>query len=262
VRLEGFGAFTAESDALVVSGGESHPISAAATVVGTIPAGSYTGNGDDRIVLTTANNEAITSDATMRDHGVPYLVGLPGQIGDLRVQAASGGLATLTIDAGVELRFPRDGVFHVQYGGGDLAATGALVALGTEDDPIVLGSAEDTPAAGDWLGLSLGGVLDASTRIDHMLIEHAGGASSSGSNSCPYPELSINDAAIRILGVPPGTFITHTSIVASAGHGIDRGWRGDVVVDMLESNDYDVAGCRQTVSRTEDGSCPDPVPCD
>ncbi|MBC8069362.1 MAG: hypothetical protein IAG13_13585 [Deltaproteobacteria bacterium] len=262
VRLDGFGGFTADSDALTVTGGDSHPISAAATVVGTIPVGSYSGNGDDRIVLTTASNEVISTDATMRDHGLPYLVGLPGQIGDLRVQAASG-LATLTIEPGVELQFTRESVFHIHHGGGDLPATGALVAIGTQDAPILLTSAEDEPMAGDWLGLSFGGgTLAASTRIDYTTVEYAGGASPSGSNSCPYPELPINDAAVRILGVPPGAFITNTSLLASAGHGIDRGWRDDLVVEMLASNDYDVLGCRQTVSRMEDGSCPEPVPCD
>ena len=42
---------------------------------------------------------------------------------------------------------------------------------------------------------------------------------------------------------------------------LDRGWRDDLTVDMLETNTFDVAGCTQTWSRLDDGSCPDPVPC-
>lgn len=261
VRLEGVGAFTTDSDDLIVTDGASYPISAAATVVGTIPAGEYVGNADDQIVLTTANTETISSDATIRDHGVPYLVGSPGQVADLRVQAGPGGLATLTIEAGAILRFQPGSVLTVQHGSTDDPATGALVAIGTADAPIRLTSAASTPAAGDWLGVYFGGVLAPGNRMEHVAVEYAGGASSSGSNSCPYPGSTINDAAIRVFGVPPGAFVTNTAILASAAHGIDRGWRDDLVVEMQESNDFDVQGCAETWSRIDDGSCPDPVPC-
>jgi hypothetical protein len=93
-------------------------------------------------------------------------------------------------------------------------------------------------------------------------VAYAGGPSSSGSNSCPYPgPQPINSAAIRIFGVPPGAFVTNTEIIASASHGIDRGWRDNVVVEMQDTNDFDVVGCTETWSRLDDGSCPDPVPC-
>ena len=262
VRLESLGAFTDDSEALTITQGAAHPISAAATVVGTIPSGSYTGNGDDQIVLTTANAETIFVDATMHHRGVPYFVGLPGQPADLRVQAHDdGGLAVLTIEPGVELRFQQGGVLTVQHLSADLPATGALVAIGTEDAPIIFTSAAESPAAGDWLGVHFGGVLDPIDRMEHVRVEYAGGASTTGSNSCPYEGDTINEAAIRIFGVPPGDFITDTEIVASAAHGIDRGWRDDFIVDLVPSNSFDINGCTQTWPRTEDGSCPDPVPC-
>jgi len=261
VRLDGFGAFTADSADLTITGGEAQPVSAAATVVGSIPSGSYVGNGDDAIVLTTANTEEITSDATIHDRGVPYLVGVPGQVADLRVQATPGALATLTILPGVTLRFPADGVFTIDHASGDAPATGALVAVGTADAPIVFTSAAPVPTAGDWLGVVFGGVPALADRLAHVRVEYAGGASSSGSDSCPYPGESIPSAAIRIYGPPSDALITQTAIVASAGHGIDRGWRDDVVVDLLETNEFDVAGCRQTWSKLDDGTCPDPVPC-
>jgi hypothetical protein len=261
VRLEGLGGFTLDSDDLVITQGAAHPISASATMVGSIPAGDYTGNGDDQIVLTTENTAAIFFDTTIYDRGVPYFVGLPGQVADLRVQANPGGLAVLTIEPGVELRFQPDSVFVIDRATGDAPATGALVAVGTEDRPIVLTSAEAAPAAGDWLGVYFGGTLAPVDRMDYVHVEYAGGASTTGSNSCPYPGQTINDAAIRVFGVPPGPFVTNTVIAASASHGIDRGWRDDVSVEMQETNSFDVNGCTQTWSRLDDGTCPDPVPC-
>jgi hypothetical protein len=261
VRLESLGAFTADSEELTITEGAAHPISAAATVLGTIPSGSYTGNADDQIVLTTANAETVFVDATMHDRGVPYFVGLPGQPADLRVQANDDGLATLTIEPGVELRFQSGGVLTVQQLAVDEAATGALVAVGTADDPIVMTSAAASPAAGDWLGVHFGGVLAGASRMQHVRVEYAGGASTTGSSSCPYEGDTIAEAAIRIFGVPSGAFITDTEIVASAGHGIDRGWRDDFIVDLVPTNSFDIAGCTQTWPRDSDGVCPDPVPC-
>lgn len=261
VRLESLGAFTADSEALTITEGVGHPISAAATMVGSIPSGDYTGNARDSILLTTANNETIFVDATMFDRGVPYIVGLPGQVADLRVQAHDDGLATLTIEPGVMLRFQPGSVFTIQQLAVDQPATGALVAVGTVDAPIVMTSAAASQAAGDWLGVHFGGVLAGVDRLEHVQIEYAGGASSTGSSSCPYVGDTIAEAAIRIFGVPPGAFITDTVIAESAGHGIDRGWRDDFNVDLTPSNSFDVAGCTQTWPRMDDGTCPDPVPC-
>jgi hypothetical protein len=263
IRLEENGAFTSDSDGLVIVDGAGHAISAGFDVAGSIPRGEYTGNGDDRIVLTDELSSAVVYDMTLFDRGVPYVVGPAGQLADLRVDAGPGGLATLTIEAGVEMQFRAGGVLRIDPDAAEEPATGALVAMGTEDAPVVFTSAEDAPAAGDWLGLVFGSELAAGSRMDHVQIEFAGGESSSGSNSCPYPGGDgINEASIRILGVPPGEFITNLTVVAGANHGIDRGWRDDTVVDFLSGNDFDVAGCRQTVSRLDDGVCPDPVPCE
>lgn len=261
LRIDGVASITADSENVTITEGAAHPISASATMVSAIPAGTYTGNADDRIVLTTVNTETIYSDATIFDRGVPYLIGQPGQVGELRVQGNQAGLAVLTIEAGVELQFQQDGVLTVEHTADDAPATGALVAMGTADDPIVFTSAAESPAAGDWLGVYFGGTLDMLDRLDHVRVEYAGGASSSGSNSCMYPAEPINNAAIRIFGVPSGAFITNTEIVASAAHGIDRGWRSNTVVDLTPSNSFEVARCTQTTSRLGDGTCPEEVPC-
>lgn len=261
LRIDGVASISADSSDVVITEGAAHPISASATMVSAIPAGTYTGNADDRIVLTTVNTETIYTDATIFDRGVPYLIGQPGQVGELRVQGNQAGLAVLTIEAGVELQFQQDGVLTVEHATGDAPATGALVAMGSADDPIVFTSAAESPAAGDWLGVYFGGTLDLLDRLDHVRVEYAGGASSSGSNSCMYPDEPINNAAIRVFGVPPGQFVTNTEIIASAAHGIDRGWRSDTVVDLTPSNSFDIARCTQTTSKQGDGTCPDPVPC-
>ena len=75
--------------------------------LGTIPTGQYTGNGKDEIVITgDAPTYPLSTDATLRDRGVPYHVG--GGFGanpDMSVTDDKGGLATLTIEPNVTLLF-------------------------------------------------------------------------------------------------------------------------------------------------------------
>jgi hypothetical protein len=93
--------------------------------------------------------------------------------------------------------------------------------------------------------------------MQNTRVEFAGGASTGGSNSCPYPGIVINDAAIRIFGPPSTQFITNSEILSSARFGIDRGWRADLQPDFLASNTFTaVASCKQTTPRTFNGVCP------
>jgi hypothetical protein len=200
----------------------------------------------------------------MHDRGVPYRVGLLDGA-ELRVGAAPAKpLATLTIEPGVIVRFNKSGIMQVQVGSGTDPARGALVAVGTAAKPIVLTSGTAAPAAGDWFGLWFGFVPDASDQVDEVRVEYAGGRSSSGSSACPGFLWTTTDAAIRMSGPPPGQFITHTTIVASAAHGIDRGWRADSLVDFLGTNTFqDIHWCQQTYPKDKNGACPpeDQVPC-
>jgi hypothetical protein len=101
-------------------------------------------------------------------------------------------------------------------------------------------------------------------KIDFARIEYAGGASSSGSDACNVPPLGKqNDAAIRIFGVPAqGQFVTNTTIVFSAAHGIDRGWRNDFKPSFLPTNTFQsIARCTETYPRDTTGLCPMSPPC-
>jgi hypothetical protein len=255
--------FTTGSTALTVTGSAQYPVSIWSRAVGTLPSGTYTGNHVDEIVLpATGGNEAIHESATMHDVGVPYRVGNSTSQGTLYVSGGSAGLATLTIDANVTLRFVKNGVLFVEPSVGANPATGALVARGTATSPITFTSAADTPAAGDWYGVYFGQVPDASDVMDYTTVDYAGGTSSDDSDACKYPTGTL-DAAIRIFGVPTSAFVTNSTIGSSKEHGIDRGYRSDTKLDFTATNTFtNVAGCKQTYPADANGACPSTVPCE
>lgn len=256
--------FAAGSKDLVVKGVASHPIVITPRSVLNIPVGTYTGNGKDQILL--SGSPTITETTTLRERGVPYLYGHALSDGDLRVDQVVGQPpVTLTIEPGVTMRFKKGGVFHTAVASGTAPARASLVAVGTAAKPIVFTSDEATPAAGDWLGLRFGEMPTATTKLDFVRVEYAGGSSSAGSGSCPYdPVVGNNEGAIRITGRPPSQFITNTTITDSLLHGIDRGWRSDAPeIDFLPTNTFtNVGNCKQTFPPTAGNVCPpQPVPC-
>lgn len=261
------GAFTPDSTDLVIEGSAGFPLRIGPTALGTVPDGAYTGNGTDEILVpSNAVTDVITEDVTIHDRGVPYRIGDALGAGELRVGLGQGGpAAVLTIEPGVELRFVEGGLLSIEHYVGPEPATGALVAVGTADRPIVFTSASASPAAGDWYGIRLGGgTIDGRTEISFARVAYAGRASSSGSSSCPTtPEDSINDAAIRILG-DPGVrqFVRDTAIEHSASHGIDRGWTTTYPLDFVPTNAFDhVPACLQTWPANPTAPCPVPPPC-
>ena len=252
---------------LIVRGSVSFPVHVYARVIGSIPIGTYTGNGRDAIAI-SGTGGAVVDAQTMRARGVPYHVGSTGQDGgrmDVDSQVA-GQVAVLTIEPGVTIQFPPGGIFNVGPGGGTAAAKGALVAIGGTDPAKRIVFTSDKGAAsqaGDWLGVTFGGAVDTRSVMQNVRVEFAGGTSTTGSNSCPYPASNgINDAAIRIFGPPLTQFITGTEILSSLHHGIDRGWRANLQPDFLAGNTFTaVAACKQTVPRTSAGVCPVALPC-
>ncbi|MEO8310065.1 MAG: hypothetical protein ABI520_02740 [Caldimonas sp.] len=265
VYINGPVGFDATSKNLRVHGSAGYPVHVYARVIGSVPRGTYTGNGHDAIAIAGAGGPVLDAQ-TMHNRGVPYHVGSGPDAGRMDVNSqVAGQVAVLTIEPGVTMQFPPGGSLNVDPGTGTAPAQGALIAIGgpTEAEKIVFTSDRGlASAAGDWLGIGFGGAVDSRSTMQNTRVEFAGGASVSGGNSCPYPGIAINDAAIRIFGPPATQFITNTEIRSSARFGIDRGWRADLQPDFLASNTFAaVASCKETTPRTFNGVCPAPVPC-
>jgi hypothetical protein len=266
ILLSEGGAFSKTSTNLVIQGSAHYPIRAAAVLAGSIPDATLTGNGVDAIAILGTGLSAVRSDTTLHDRGVPYYVGDSLTEGRLDVAAAAPGtVARLTLEAGVQVRFKKGGGLFVQVAQNTSPATGALVAVGTQDRPIVLTSAEPTPAAGDWLGIYFNGVPDAASQLEFVRVEFAGGASDLVGSSCLYPGTppKKNDAAIRVFAEPAASFIRETTVADSAGHGFDRGWLGASSLSLLADGNSVVrfARCKESFPTPVGSACPAPPPC-
>jgi hypothetical protein len=256
------GQFSAGSKALTITGSKHFPIHTWANLAGSIPEGTYTGNARDEITI--AGSE-IDRDMTIYDRGVPYHIGDSLTFGQLRI-AGKTSVATLTIMPNVKLRFKEEGALFVQYTQNDQVAMAALVAVGTADKPIIFTSAEDAPAAGNWLGVHFNGRPHPNDKLDFVRIEYAGGESVFVGSSCYYPSMPLkkNDAAIRIFGEPQSSnWISNVTVVASGKHGVDRGWKGTNTISFLgNNNDFSgVAHCKESYPTPTNMACPDPPPC-
>ncbi len=265
VSLREGGTFFASSKALTISDAAMGPIRSAPRLATNIPVGTYTNNGIDQITLAAEAYGQITHDTTFRERGVPYYLGSEpfGTGKELRVGAGDGSLSTLTIEPGVTIRFDKDARFIVEAATSDTPASGVLIAAGTAAAPIVLTSAAAAPLPGDWLGIWFGGKPRAENRIDNARIEYAGGPSQAKGFHCGL-DGSLNeaeDAAVIITNLPAGAFVTNTVIKASAGYGVDRGWRGESI-DFIPTNTFEEIGkCKQSTPRDQNGACPGSIPC-
>src|SRR5439155_672729 len=76
------------------------------------------------------------------------------------------------LDAGVVIRFNPSIRLQV----GTAANKGALVAVGTTSQPIVLTTNSATPAPGQWYGVYFDQQAAASSVLDHVTVEYAGSA--------------------------------------------------------------------------------------
>lgn len=265
VVTEGHGAFDLASDALTIRGSKQNPMFVTAPSLGSIPPGTYTENGVPAIrVSGTAAYEILDSDVTIHDRGVPYTIGGEGRFGELSVVGKDGTVPTLTLEAGVTMKFIKKGGLFIERATGTFPAKGALVIKGTAGKPVVLTSDEPAPAAGDWSGVWFGGVPAAKNSIDHARIEYAGGATGTLNASCGTPlraDPNRNEAAVLVLGVPTKAFITNSTFLKSAANGIERAWRG-TAISFLPTNTFtDVAYCHETTPKDDMGACPTPIPC-
>jgi hypothetical protein len=216
-------------------------------------------------VLASRLYQQISEDLTMHDRGVPYLIGGDGAFGDIYLQALPGGAPPLlTIEPGVTLKFAQAGRLLVDAASHEEEpAQGALRAVGTPEKPITFTSAEATPNPGDWVGIVFNGTTDPRSSIDHAVIAYAGGDTGIVGFSCGTPDHGLSiEAAVIIRGIPPGQFITNSTISHSAINGIERAWTG-AGTDFRPTNTFEgITHCVQTYPRPVEGSCDDPPPCD
>jgi hypothetical protein len=265
IVLQDGAGFAAGSTDLTIKHSAHYPMNIWARAVDRLPTGDYKGNTIDEILVEVDHAYSNVADsATLHERGVPYHVGVDTGGGSLRVDAPSPNpIPTLTIEAGTVLRFKKGGGIMVTASQGTNPATGILVAKGTVDKPIVFTSAEATPAPGDWLGIWYGEIPSASNALDHVVVEYAGGTSSSGSGSCLIAPATNNDAAIRVFG-EVSSFVTNSTISHSPNNGIDRGFRSDTKPSFLATNTFiDVARCNETYPGDASGACPaqGSIPC-
>ncbi|WP_224360565.1 Ig-like domain-containing protein [Hyalangium versicolor] len=159
-----------ESVATVDAAGKVSTKSVASTTSLTISAtatvGSSTQTGQATLTVSrqpgTDHSTNITADETWRASDNPH-----------RVNANLEVLATLTLEAGVELRFAP--------GFGLTITTGALKATGTQAAPVRMVSGQSTPAKGDWQGLLFSGA-GSTSELDYVTLSHCG--KDSGERAC------------------------------------------------------------------------------
>lgn len=247
------------------SDAEPWPLEIEEHALGSIPTGSYRGNKKDAILIDPRGGavagSGLLDDATLRARDVSYQIGRDKD-DRLRIGGrADGKPVTLTVEAGVEMRFVEGSGIDVQTHTSDKPSTAALRILGEPDKPVVLTSDSRAPAPGAWRGVWFGGVPSAQNRIEHARIEYAGGYCSCILNTCSA--IAEHEAAVIFTAQPPSAFITNTTFRASAGHGVTEGFDGSFV-DFRPTNTFEeVTGCAQTRPRNVDTTCPSPKPaCD
>lgn len=265
VHLDANAAFTSDSRQLQITGSGGRPVHTTMMALGSLPAGTYTGNGTDEILI-HGPNANVFADMTVEDLGVP--VRLP--FGNMYIGPAPPATApvTLTLRPGVVFKFPRVGgqpSARLTFGTNGNAPNnlvGVLNAVGTAAKPIVFTSGEAVPAPGDWVGIWLN--TANGSRLDHVEISYAGAPTGIQSNNCR--PINTEDQAALFVGsfsnqyVPPANLMTNSRITHSAYYGINAMWLAPTfnTPDLTATNVFqNNARCRQTYNGLlPPGVCP------
>lgn len=210
VYLRRRAAFVEGSDGLRVTGTAEggYPVQIEAGAVHSLPTGlTFADNADDVVLVETFTS---VDDDTFVARGVPLRISDALYLGTVD----SVDTATLTIEAGVEVQFSNDGAGSGIYVGLDDDHPGAIVAQGEPDAPIVLRSAEDTPAAGDWMGLYFRHSPAQGNVLSNVTISHTGAASGAQAYGCGPAE---NNASILLLTDPMDPFLSNVTFADVGG---------------------------------------------
>ncbi len=180
------------SENLTVKGSGAHALELhGEAAVSNLPAGDYTGNGEDVALVSGTSDTNIV----FRDRGIPYR-----QTEQRVVYGSAGGpLTSLTLEAGVTYQFCQDCYLYVGW----RSDPGALYARGTAEKPVRFTSWRAAPQAGDWDGLSLLSGTRSDSLIEHTEFSHGGKATQAN--------LIVNGGLATV---------RNSRFLNSAGHGI------------------------------------------
>lgn len=139
----------------------------------------------------------VNKDLTLTKACSPYL-----PEGNVKIR----GDATLTIEAGVTIKMADGAGMNVGING-----NGSVIAKGTASEPIVITSANPTPAAGAWEGVLFWGDGPVPSALEHVHIKYAGSSSSA----------EWDRACLSIRSLPPGSIsLSHVRFEACENHGL------------------------------------------
>lgn len=239
-------AFTTDSSELIVIGSPDYPIALSAMALGSIPI--YFGGNNTHDEALVVNNANIFDNLTIHRR-LPIRFKTAG----VRVAGAAPTFVpniTLTLDAGVVLKFepaataPPMIIFGTN--GQTTDENAALIANGTDADPVIFTSGAATPAPGDWAGIWL--LTSNGSQLTHVTIEYAGGDANVGPQNCGPIDPNIHQrarhTAALLVGdgsdnqyVPPGTLITSSTFQNNAGNfAIDSVWEASSFGPSLTGN--------------------------
>jgi hypothetical protein len=267
--LQGNTGFDPASQNLVITGSKKSPMLIGGKAVGTIPTGTYTGNGQEWFLLDQLQTN-IDADTTWKDRGVA--VGISD--GELGIRGR-GGVATLTLEAGVTVKMLSSsqapgGRIVVGDSTGDKVPTGALIAVGTANKPVTF---QGRGNKNDWPGISFWGTVDPSSHLDHVVVEDVGAFDAQTGSECveglnAIMPADVGSGAIRFFLLEKNTalrtdFLQNSTIRRSGSNGILPDFHPTNGLDFCATNKFeDIAVCNQTPFRDGMYACPvAPVPC-
>jgi hypothetical protein len=232
LTLRNYAGFSADSEALVITGAGAQPeadprfptgyaLDVQPAGINSIPKGSaLTGNRREGILVRQVTR--LDVDEAFVNRGVPYLVEGHFLMYDLAMSTL-----TLRIEPGVTMKFLKKGAGDVGLTLGNLASRAPvrLVAQGTAEQPILLTSAEATPAPGDWAGVYLGNAAADGNAFEHVTVEYAGGFTGARGYGCG--PLSNVGGLLFIDSRPESVWVKNCTFRNLIGAGIVSGWTSD-----------------------------------